>query len=68
MFHLPKKWLNRMKVNAVSVYLRGNNLLTWKKLPYDPELSDGGDTNLGDVVEGRYPVLRRFTLGMQLGF
>ena len=63
-YQLPKQLLNKMSIDNMSVFLRGNNLLTWKKLPFDPELSDGG----GDLVGGAYPVLRRLILGAQLSF
>jgi TonB-linked SusC/RagA family outer membrane protein len=39
-YNLPKKWLMPVSINTVRVYVSGNNLLTWKKYPFntvDPE-------------------------------
>ena len=69
-YHLPKHVLDKVNIDNFSVFLRGNNLLTWKRLPYDPEISEGAvtDNQIGDFVAGAYPILRRFTLGVQLTF
>ena len=68
-YNLPKHLLNKVNIDKFSVFLRGNNLLTWKKLPYDPEISqEEANNQIGDFVAGNYPILRRFTLGVQLTF
>ena len=66
-YTVPKKWVNEMNLEKLSVYLRGNNIFTWApNYPLaDPE---GGDGTNGRLVNGYYPLLRRFSLGMQLSF
>jgi hypothetical protein len=67
-YSLPKRIANKMKLDNFSVYLRGNNLFTYSpNYPLaDPEASDSGSD--GRVVYGYYPMLRRFTLGLQITF
>lgn len=64
-YHLPKNLFNKSIPGNFSVYLRGNNLLTLKRLPFDPELSQNESNQLGS---GNYPILRRFTLGLKFDF
>ncbi|MDR1866607.1 MAG: TonB-dependent receptor [Bacteroidales bacterium] len=65
-YSLPKSAVNRMKLDRLSVFLRGSNLFTWSpNYPLaDPEGSDGS----GRVTDGYYPLLRRYTLGLQITF
>jgi hypothetical protein len=64
---VPKKWVSEMSLDKLSVYLRGNNIFTWApNYPLaDPEGSDGSN---GRLVYGYYPLLRRFSLGLQISF
>ena len=66
-YDLPKKLTSKMKLQNMSVYLRGNNIFTWA--PYYP-LSDpeGSDTNNARLSMGYYPLVRRISLGTQLTF
>ena len=65
-YTLPKKVVGKIGLNSLKIYLRGNNLFTWAPgYPIgDPEVSDSG----GNVNTGRYPLIRRFLLGLQLSF
>ncbi|MDR2472944.1 MAG: TonB-dependent receptor [Tannerella sp.] len=67
-YTLPKNITDKLQVDNCSVYLRGNNIFTYAPdYPLaDPEASDGGGD--GRLVYGYYPMLRRFTLGLQLKF
>ena len=66
-YDLPKNLTGKLKLQKMSVYLRGNNIFTWS--PHYP-LSDpeGSDTVDGRLSMGYYPLVRRITLGTQLTF
>ena len=45
------------------VYLNGDNLLLWTKMPDDREANIGAGTYSG---QGAYPTVRRFNIGLNL--
>jgi len=53
--------IKRWKIDGLRIYLNAENLHTWSKYPegWDPEVNTGGDY---------YPILRNFTLGVNLNF
>jgi TonB-linked SusC/RagA family outer membrane protein len=51
--------MNRIGVKALRVYVNGNNLLLWTRMPDDRE------SNLG-VWGGNYPTVRRINFGLNL--
>ena len=60
-YTLPDKWMESMRIERLRVYLNGNNLLTFKKMPIDtvdPEQS-------GSLV---YPLTRMFNFGLNISF
>jgi len=52
--------LKRIGINAFRLYLNGDNLLLWTKMPDDREVSFGAAT--------AYPTVRRFNLGCNITF
>jgi len=66
-YAVPKKTASKIRLQNMSIYLRGNNLFTWApNYPLtDPEGSDTGDARLS---MGYYPLVRRITLGTQITF
>ena len=54
-----KEWLTKTGANNLRIYLQGNDLFFWSKMP-DPRESGGGG--------GAYPLLRRVNLGIELSF
>lgn len=61
-YNFPKKWLRKIKLNNLRVYLAGENLLTVKHKDYpavDPEL--GSSINV-------YPIAKVFTGGLTINF
>jgi TonB-linked SusC/RagA family outer membrane protein len=52
--------LKAIGINALRVYLNGDNLVLWTKMPDDREVSMGAAT--------AYPTIRRFNLGCNLTF
>lgn len=62
-YQLPAEWIRRMGVGRLSVYLSGQNLLTFSQFTlWDPELT----TTKGDLYE--YPNLKTYSAGLQLSF
>ena len=58
------KLIKKMGLSSLRVFLNGNNLFFWSKLPDDREAAFSG----GSSYEGTYPTPRRFNLGFDLTF
>ena len=56
-------WVKKAHLNSLRVYLNGDNLLLWTKMPDDRENNFSGDS-----ASGAYPTVRRFNLGFDLTF
>ncbi len=57
-YTLPQKWIQKVKVSGMQIYLRGNNLKYWTDyVGYSPE------TDLG-----RFPVTKNWTIGTNITF
>ena len=56
-------WVKKAHLNSLRVYLNGDNLLLWTKMPDDRENNFSGDS-----ANGAYPTVRRFNLGFDLTF
>jgi TonB-linked SusC/RagA family outer membrane protein len=52
--------LKRVGINSLRVYLNGDNLVLWTKMPDDREVDMGAST--------AYPTVRRFNLGCNINF
>jgi hypothetical protein len=61
-YSLQDKVLKKIGLSSLRIFLNGNNLFFWSKLPDDKEAawSEGGNTI--------YPTPRRFNLGLDLTF
>lgn len=60
-YSLPKKWLEKVNISRLRLYVSGNNVLTFDNLPYgDPE-AQSSDRIL-------YPQLKIWNLGVNLTF
>jgi len=67
-YGLPKNLLSKVKMKGASVYLYGNNLLTWTNyFWYDPEISFNNPLQMGQD-NGRYPRKREVGAGINLNF
>jgi TonB-linked SusC/RagA family outer membrane protein len=62
-YNLPKKWLDAVGVNALRVYVEGQNLLTFSELN-----KYGIDPEQPNVNNGYYPQQRVFAAGLKLTF
>ncbi|MDR0894630.1 MAG: TonB-dependent receptor [Prevotellaceae bacterium] len=54
-------WVKKLGMNAFRIYLNGDNLLLWTKMPDDRESNFSGGSG-----GGAYPTLRRFNLGIDI--
>ena len=67
-YEVPKKLLSKVKLQAVSVFLFGNNLITWTNYKwYDPEISLGSALTPGQD-SGRFPRKREYGGGLNINF
>ena len=64
-YSLPERWLKKVGMTNLRVYVNGSNLITWDKLPpgIDPE-SAGASTNNTDP----YPVAKTINFGFNVKF
>ncbi len=63
-YNVPEKWLNKIKISGLQVYVSGKNLHTWTKWDgWDPEFGGGGRDpgNNG-------PLLKTFVGGINVSF
>jgi TonB-linked SusC/RagA family outer membrane protein len=61
-YRLPKQFIDKTFMSALSFYVQGENLYTWTKWQgFDAESPRGND-------QGQYPTPRIFTFGMDLKF
>jgi TonB-linked SusC/RagA family outer membrane protein len=74
-YNLPTRWLNRIWIQNMQVYVSGQNLAIWTDYKgYDPETSKykagdsegGGNDAIFGIDEGTYPRTRSVTLGVKL--
>ena len=56
-------WLKRAGIQSMRLYVNGNNLLFWSKMPDDREANVGSSNFAG---QGAYPTVRRINLGLNL--
>ena len=63
---LPARWTNSVKIKSLRVYVSGTNLLTFCNdllKAYDPERNDSVYMNAGG-----YPLMKTYSLGLNLNF
>jgi hypothetical protein len=66
-FRVPGKYLERLKLSQVRVYVNANNLLTLTNYSgLDPEIA-GSNVSRG-VDYGMYPQVRTYSAGLELKF
>jgi TonB-dependent starch-binding outer membrane protein SusC len=64
-YSIPKSIVNKLKLNAANLYVRGTNLFTWVKddyLPWDPEQGVSSESNLNVFIP------KTFAFGISLSF
>lgn len=58
------EWVKQAGISNFRIFLNGNNLFFWSRLPDDRETTYSG----GSATEGAYPAMRRINLGIDLTF
>jgi TonB-linked SusC/RagA family outer membrane protein len=67
-YTVPRSALTKIGLTNARVYVQGLNLFTATKYSgNDPDINTGGDTALG-VDYGAYPLVKQYTIGLNLGF
>lgn len=69
-YRLPKSLLEQLRLQALSVWFSGQNLLTFTNYKgYDPEVNrDGGSAISQGIDYGTYPQSRIYTTGVRVEF
>ncbi|WP_373522654.1 SusC/RagA family TonB-linked outer membrane protein [Aquiflexum sp.] len=62
-YNLPSEKVRSMGLSNMRIYINGNNLLLWTKMPDDRESNFGGPSG-----QGAYPTVRRINLGLNVTF
>lgn len=55
-------WIKSLGLNSLKIYLNGNNLWVWSRMPDDRESNFAGT---GLASQGAYPTVKRFNLGVK---
>ena len=64
-FNEESKFLQSVGLSSLRLFVNGNNLIFWSKLPDDRESNNAGT---GLASQGAYPTVKRFTLGLNITF
>lgn len=69
-YNLASTLLKRVKAQAINLYVSGKNLITWTKWEgWDPEpVSTDGQNNAAGGLLGTRPVMRAFTIGLNITY
>ena len=62
-YTFTQQWIKSVGLSSVKLYLSGNNLWVWSRMPDDRESNFAG-TGLGS--QGAYPTVKRFTMGLKI--
>ena len=62
-YNLNPDWLEKTGIHSMRVYVNGENLLFWSKMPDDREANIGSSNYAG---QGAYPTVRRINFGLNL--
>ena len=67
---LPEKWVRKMRMQAMRIYVSGDNLATFTRFSgMDPEVDlQGTEYTLAGMYSTPYPVGRTFMFGVDLTF
>lgn len=63
-YNLPEKWIKGAGLSSLRVFVNGNNLYLWSKLPDDREAAWSG----GSANQGAYPTPKRINMGVDITF
>ena len=67
-YNIPRATINKIGLNTARIYVQGVNLFTMTKYTgLDPDLNTGDDRAFG-VDLGNYPLVKQYTVGVNIGF
>ena len=61
-YTFTQPWVRKMGVRDLKLYVSGNNLWLWTRMPDDRESNFGGNHNAGN---GAYPTFKRINFGVK---
>lgn len=64
-YTLSGNYIKRLGLSSIRLYLNGNNLYAWSKMPDDRESNFAGT---GWASQGAYPTVKRYNLGANINF
>lgn len=68
-YTLPRRWMQRAKINKLRIYVSGFNLLTSQKYSgYSPEFSNSDSPFAVGIDNGGYPLTKSYQTGLELTF
>lgn len=62
-YRIPSVFTRKIGLNSCRVYVNGDNLWLWTKMPDDRESNFSG---AGNGKDGAYPTVRRFNVGIDI--
>jgi TonB-linked SusC/RagA family outer membrane protein len=67
-YNIPRSAISKIGLTTARIYVQGLNLFTIKKYSgNDPDINNQGDTSFG-VDFGSVPVVKQYTVGVNIGF
>lgn len=63
-YTFDSKWIKSTGLSSLKVFMNGNNIFFWSKLPDDREVAWSG----GSASSGTYPTVKRINFGIDLTF
>ncbi len=67
-YTFDQSWVRKAGMSSLRVFLNGNNLYVWTKMPDDREANYQGAGGQAWASQGAYPTVRRFNLGANITF
>lgn len=64
-YNVNGRYIKRLGLSGLRIYLNGNNLYAWSKMPDDRESNYAGT---GWASQGAYPTVKRYNLGANITF
>jgi hypothetical protein len=64
-FRKENSFLKKIGIESLRIFMNGNNLAVWTKMPDDRESNFAGT---GWASQGAYPTVKRFNLGTNIIF
>lgn len=67
-YTFDQKWLKKAGMSKLRVFINGNNLYIWTKMPDDREINTDSAGGRSLASQGAYPTVKRFNLGANIIF